>query len=75
MSSDCDNWQKLPSYLRIDHSLDQAFTVQERERQVQAVVATILSRMCAEPLHGPRIVLLLQKLLPPSHITAIQVYE
>ena len=47
--------------------------MQERERQVQAVVATILSRVCAEPLHGPRVVLLLKRLLPPGHVIAIQV--
>ena len=40
---------------------------------MQAVVATVLSRMCAEPLHGPRVVLLIKRLLPPGHVTAIQV--
>lgn len=40
---------------------------------VQAVVATNLSRLAANPLHGPRVLLLMKRLLPPGMITAIQV--
>jgi len=47
--------------------------VQEVVEQVQAVVGSILSRLCANPLHGPRILLLLGRLLPPGHVTAIHV--
>ena len=47
--------------------------LQEKVETVQAVVATILSRLCGNPLHGPRVILLLGRLLPPGLVTAIQV--
>lgn len=47
--------------------------LQVKVEQVQAVVGGILTRLCANPLHGPRILLLLARLLPPGHVTAIQV--
>ena len=47
---------------------------QEAAEQVRTAVATLLGRLCAQPLHGPRVVLLLSRLLPPGLVAAIQVY-
>ena len=47
---------------------------QEAAEQIQTAVATLLGRLCAQPLHGPRVVLLLSRLLPPGLVAAIQVY-
>ena len=47
--------------------------VQETVETVQAVTATILSKMMGQPLHGPRVVLFLGRLLPPGLVAAIQV--
>ena len=40
---------------------------------MRAAVATLLSQLTKQPLHGPRIVLLLNRLLPPGLVTAIEV--
>ena len=36
-------------------------------------MATLLSQLTKQPLHGPRIVLLLHRLLPPGLVAAIEV--
>ncbi len=40
---------------------------------MRAAVATLLGQLMAQPLHGPRITLLLSRLLPPGLVAAIQV--
>ncbi len=40
---------------------------------MRAAVATLLSQLTKQPLHGPRILLLLNRLLPPGLVTAIEV--
>ena len=40
---------------------------------MRAAVATLLSQLAKQPLHGPRFVLLLNRLLPPGLVTAIEV--
>lgn len=47
--------------------------MQEAAETVRAAVATLLSQLTKQPLHGPRIVLLLNRLLPPGLVTAIEV--
>jgi len=46
---------------------------QEASETVRAAVATLLSQLMAQPLHGPRVTLLLSRLLPPGLVAAIQV--
>ena len=46
---------------------------QEAAETVRAAVATLLSQLAKQPLHGPRIVLLLNRLLPPGLVSAIEV--
>lgn len=40
---------------------------------MRAAVATLLGQLIAQPLHGPRVTLLLSRLLPPGLVGAIQV--
>ena len=40
---------------------------------MRAAVATLLGQLMAQPLHGPRVSLLLSRLLPPGLVAAIQV--
>ena len=40
---------------------------------MRAATAALLGRLMAQPLHGPRVVLVLQSLLPPSMVTILQV--
>ena len=40
---------------------------------MRAAVATLLGQLMAQPLHGPRVSLLLSRLLPPGLVSAIQV--
>ena len=40
---------------------------------MRAAVATLLGQLMKQPLHGPRITLLLSRLLPPGLVAAIQV--
>ena len=47
--------------------------LQEAAETVRAAVSTLLSQLTKQPLHGPRIVLLLNRLLPPGLIAAIEV--
>ena len=47
--------------------------LQEAAETVRAAVATLLSQLTKQPLHGPRIVLLLNRLLPPGLVAAIEV--
>lgn len=47
--------------------------LKEAAETVRAAVATLLSQLTKQPLHGPRIVLLLNRLLPPGLVTAIEV--
>jgi len=47
--------------------------LQEAAETVRAAVATLLSQLAKQPLHGPRIVLLLNRLLPPGLVSAIEV--
>ncbi len=47
--------------------------LQEAAETVRAAVATLLSQLTKQPLHGPRIVLLLHRLLPPGLVAAIEV--
>ena len=48
-------------------------TEQEKDREVRAATAALLGRLMAQPLHGPRVVLVLQSLLPPSMVSILQV--
>ena len=41
---------------------------------VHAAVATLLAQLMKQPLHGPRVALLLARLLPPGLVAAIQVH-
>ena len=43
------------------------------EMTVRAAVATLLGQLAKQPLHGPRVALLLGRLLPPGLVAAIQV--
>ena len=47
--------------------------LQEAAETVRAAVATLLSQLSKQPLHGPRTVLLLNRLLPPGLVAAIEV--
>ncbi len=47
--------------------------MQEASEKVRAAVATLLGQLMGQPLHGPRITLLLSRLLPPGLVAAIQV--
>ena len=40
---------------------------------MRGAVATLLGLLAKQPLHGPRVLLLLHKLLPPGLVGAIQV--
>jgi DnaJ family protein C protein 13 len=42
------------------------------EMTVRAAVATLLGQLAKQPLHGPRVALLLGRLLPPGLVAAIQ---
>ncbi|KAK9915634.1 hypothetical protein WJX75_001835 [Coccomyxa subellipsoidea] len=44
----------------------------EASETVRAAVATLLGQLMAQPLHGPRVSLLLSRLLPPGLVSAIQ---
>ena len=46
--------------------------MQETAGTVQLAAATLLGRLQVQALHGPRVTLTLQRLLPPGLIAAIQ---
>lgn len=46
--------------------------VQETWQTLQAATASLLGRLAGQPLHGPRVMLLLGKLLPPGLAAAIR---
>ncbi|KAK9822709.1 hypothetical protein WJX81_005943 [Elliptochloris bilobata] len=50
-----------------------AATAAERESEatVRAAIASLLGRLAAQPLHGPRVALLLGRLLPPGLVAAL----
>ena len=45
---------------------------QETQQTLQAATASLLGRFAAQPLHGPRVMLLLNKLLPPGLAAAVR---
>lgn len=47
-------------------------SVQETQETVQVAAASLLGRLQVQPLHGPRVTLALQRLLPPGLVAAIQ---
>ncbi len=46
--------------------------VQETSGTVQLAAASLLGRLQVQALHGPRVTLTLQRLLPPGLVAAIQ---
>ena len=46
---------------------------QDKDREVRAATAALLGRLMGQPLHGPRVALVLQKLFPPSLVSILQV--
>lgn len=49
-----------------------AWRLQETQQTLQAATASLLGRFAAQPLHGPRVMLLLNKLLPPGLAAAVR---
>ena len=41
--------------------------------EAQTAAASLLARYMAQPLHGPRVVLLVQRMLPPGLVASLQV--
>lgn len=42
---------------------------------MRAAIASLLGRLAAQPLHGPRVALLLGRLLPPGLVAALLVRQ
>ena len=47
-------------------------SLQDTNETVQVAAASLLGRLLVQPLHGPRVTLTLQRLLPPGLVAAIQ---
>ena len=46
--------------------------MQGGENHLRAATAALLGRLTEQPLHGPRVVVLLHSLLPPSLVSLLQ---
>jgi hypothetical protein len=56
----------------LDFSGSESSLAQETQQTLQAATASLLGRFAAQPLHGPRVMLLLNKLLPPGLAAAVR---
>ena len=65
--------ESLPTPAARCRTLDWSTWGQDKDREVRAATAALLGRLTGQPLHGPRVALVLQKLFPPSLVSILQV--